>query len=197
MIVASTTTMPRVAPIGPGRLVLVVGPSGAGKDSVIAGAKARCADEAAVVFPRRIVTRSVTADEDHLSASHAGFDDALRGDAFALWWQAHGHKYALPISIDTDIRCGRTVVCNASRGAVNDARARYANVTSVLITARADLLAARLEGRSRDSDGALQDRIERNAMYAEFAADIVIDNSDELEGGVRALTSLIRESGAR
>lgn len=197
MIVASTTTMPNVGPIGPGRLVLVVGPSGAGKDSVIAGAKARCADEPTIVFPRRIVTRSATADEDHLSASHAGFDDALRGDAFALWWQAHGHKYALPISIDTDIRAGRTVVCNASRGIVADARIRYANVTCVLVTARAELLVSRLEGRARDSDGVLEDRVGRNAIYADLSADIVIDNSGALQEAVDALTSGIRDNVAR
>ena len=38
-----TPTLFESEPIGPGRLVLVVGPSGAGKDSVIAGAKALCA----------------------------------------------------------------------------------------------------------------------------------------------------------
>jgi ribose 1,5-bisphosphokinase len=188
-----TAARPKTEPIGPGRLVLVVGPSGAGKDSVIAGAKARCADERAIIFPRRIVTRPPTADEDHLSVSNSGFDDALRGDAFSLWWRAHGLKYALPISVDSDIRCGRTVVCNASRGVVDGARARYLHVMCVLITARAELLAARLEGRSRSSDGSTKDRIERNAMYAEFSADIVIDNSETLEGSVEALISLLRD----
>ena len=182
--------------IGPGRLVLVVGPSGAGKDSVIAGARMRCAKEPNIVFPRRIVTRPVTADEDHLSVSNAGFDDAMRCDAFALWWQAHGLKYGLPISIDTDIRSGRTVVCNASRGVVNNARARYSDVLCALVTARAELLAARLEGRSRHSDGSFMDRIERNAMYAEFSADILIDNSGALEVAVNALTAALSENGA-
>ena len=156
----------------------------------------RCAKEPNIVFPRRIVTRPVTADEDHLSVSNAGFDDAMRCDAFALWWQAHGLKYGLPISIDTDIRSGRTVVCNASRGAVNNARARYSDVLCALVTARAELLVARLEGRSRHSDGSFIDRIERNAMYAEFSADILIDNSGALEVAVNALTAALSENGA-
>lgn len=191
-----TATMPKAEPIGPGRLVLVVGPSGAGKDSVIAWTRVLCAQEPAIVFPRRIVTRPATADEDHISVSQSGFDEALRSEAFALWWQAHGLKYALPISIDADIRCGRTVVCNASRGIAEEARVRYAHVTCVLITARPDLLAARLAGRSRDSDGSHKDRIGRNAMYAAFSADIVIDNSGALEGAVEALTSMLRNNGA-
>ncbi len=192
-----TIPLAQTEPIGPGRLVLVVGPSGAGKDSVLAGAKAICAREPAIVFPRRIVTRPVTADEDHISVSSTGFEDARRGDAFALWWQAHGLKYALPISVDTDIRCGRTVVCNVSRGVIKDARARYLNVTCVLITAGTELLAARLESRARDSDGSLDDRIERNAIYAELSADIVIDNSGALQDAVDTLTSALRGDGAR
>ena len=192
-----TATTPRTDPIGPGRLVLVVGPSGAGKDAVMAGARALCAQERMIVFPRRIVTRPATGAEDHMSVSHSGFDDALRSDAFALWWQAHGLKYALPISMDTDIGSGRTVVCNASRGVVEDARSRYAHVTCVLITARADLLAARLEGRTRGSDGSLKDRIDRNAMYVDFSADIVIANSGALEEAINALMSALRVIDAR
>lgn len=179
--------------IGPGRLVLVVGPSGAGKDSVIAGAKTHCAQEPSIVFPRRIVTRPATADEDHISVSHSGFDDALRCESFALWWQAHGLKYALPISIDMDIRANRTVVCNTSRGIVEDARARYRHVICVLISARADLLAARLAGRSRNTDGSLAGRMERSAKYADLSTDAVIDNSGVLEEAVSALMSLLRD----
>lgn len=184
-------------PIGPGRLVLVVGPSGAGKDSILAGAKAQCAGRSTFIFPRRIVTRPATADENHISVSQSGFDEAMRRGAFALCWQAHGLKYGLPISIDTDIRSGRTVVCNASRGVVESSRLRYRHVTSMLITARADLLAARLIGRSRDSDGLLAERIERNGRYADFSADIVIDNSGALEEAVNVLTAALLHSGAR
>jgi ribose 1,5-bisphosphokinase len=191
------TATSNAEPIGPGRLVLVVGPSGAGKDSILAGAKARCAEDPAIIFPRRIVTRPATADEDHISVSQSGFDEALRNGAFALWWRAHGLKYGLPISIDTNIGCGRTVVCNASRGIVESSRLRYRLVTSVLVTARADLLAARLESRSRNSDGLLAERIERNARYFDFSADIVIDNSGALEDAVNVLTSALLDKGAQ
>ena len=192
MSVALKATVPLADRIGPGRLVLVVGPSGVGKDSVISGAKARCAREPAIIFPRRIVTRPATADEDHISVSQSAFDEALRCDAFALWWQAHGLKYALPTSIDLDIHCGRTVVCNVSRGIVDDARTRYRNVTCVMITAAPDVLMARLSERARDSDGSLDLRLDRNAIYADFTADIAIDNSGVLDEAVGALTSVLQ-----
>ena len=41
----------RITVIGPGRLVLVVGRSGAGKDTLIGLAQAACADDPGVVFP--------------------------------------------------------------------------------------------------------------------------------------------------
>ena len=191
MSAIAAATISNVEPIGPGRMVLVVGPSGAGKDSILAGAKAQCAGRSTVIFPRRIVTRPATADENHISVSQSGFDEAIRSGAFALWWQAHGLKYGLPISIDTDIASGRTVVCNASRGVVESSRSRYRYVTSVLVTARADLLAARLKGRSRDSDDLLAERMERNGRYADFSADIVIDNSGVLEEAVNVLTAAL------
>ena len=60
---------------------------------------------------------------------------------------------------------------------VATARERYANVTCVLITASAEALALRLAARARPSDASLDNRIARNSLYAEFAADFVIDNS--------------------
>src|SRR5690242_10907907 len=120
---------------GPGKLVLVIGPSGAGKDTLLNLARAACADDPTIVFARRVVTREASSAEDNEQMSPAAFHDArARGD-FAIDWEAHGHAYGLPRSIEDDIRAGRTVVANVSRTVVAPLRHSYTNVAVVLITA--------------------------------------------------------------
>lgn len=178
-------------PIGPGRLVLVVGPSGAGKDTVLTAAKTACTGDPDIIIPRRVVTRPVNREEDHDSLGNWAFDTALQNGAFAFWWEAHGLKYAIPLSAEDHVRAGCTVVCNVSRGIVEDLRVRYADVLCVAITAPDDVLAARLASRGRDSDGPLRSRIERNSLYPGFSADAIIDNSGAIEDTVSEFIALL------
>jgi ribose 1,5-bisphosphokinase len=178
--------------IGPGWLVLVVGPSGAGKDTLIDVVRAARRDEASIVFPRRIITRPSSAAEDHDTISNAAFDQAAAGGAFALWWAAHGLKYGIPAAIDDDIRAGRTVVCNVSRTVVGNARTRYANATVVLVTAPQDILAARLRARGRGSDGSVADRVQRSVSPdGELNADVVIENIGAVEPAAGMLLRVV------
>jgi ribose 1,5-bisphosphokinase len=183
---------PVTEPIGPGRLVLIVGPSGAGKDTVLTAAKTACAGDPHIIFPRRVVTRPVNREEDHDSLDDWAFDTARQTGAFAFCWEAHGLKYAVPLSAEDHVRAGRTVVCNVSRGAVERLRGRYANVLCVVITAPDEVLAARLARRGRGSDGSLQARLARNSLYPGFFADTFIDNSGDVEDAVAALLALLR-----
>lgn len=178
--------------IGPGRFVLVVGPSGGGKDTIIAGAKAACGGNQTVVFSRRIVTRAASSAEDHDSLDDAAFERAIKEGAFAIHWQAHGLHYGIPRSANDDIRAGRTVVCNVSRAVVGDVRARYVNVHVVLVTAPAEIIAARLAGRRRASDGPLSERIKRNDAFIDFRADTTIDNAGTPEQAVQRLLAVIK-----
>jgi ribose 1,5-bisphosphokinase len=190
-----TVVPPNPGALGPGRLVLVVGPSGAGKDTLLNGARAACAYDPTVVFPRRVVTRPKSNAEDHDSIDAASFERAASDGAYALWWQAHGNSYGIPASIDRDIRAGRTVVCNASRTIIDVARQRYGFVTVVSITAPEEVLQSRLASRQRSSDGEIAERIERSAKVGGlFAADIVIRNVGRPDGGIRRLIRAIRTS---
>jgi len=182
--------------IGPGRLILVVGPSGAGKDTLIASARAECAHDASVVFPRRVITRAATAFEDHDTISEEMFRRAVGAGAFALWWEAHGLCYGIPGAIDDDIRSGKTVVCNVSRTVVEPTRRRYARVAVVCVTAPRHILESRLAARDRPSDGNLAARAGRDATVGRNVdADFLIHNVGQPGAGIRRLTNVIRDEG--
>ena len=191
----TTLTSPPTTPtnlIGPGRFVLIVGPSGAGKDTLIAGARAACADAANVAFPRRVVTRAISDAEDHDSLDVADFNRAVKDGKFALWWEAHGHKYGIPCSVDVAIRAGGVVVTNVSRAIVSAVRRRYAHVETVLVTAPLEVLTSRLTRRLRGTDGSVIERVKRNDLYNNFRADHVIETTGALELAVQQLLQVIR-----
>jgi ribose 1,5-bisphosphokinase len=181
------------APIGPGALVVVVGPSGAGKDTLLAMARALCADDRRIVFPRRIVTRPPSAAEDHDSVSPFEFDAAIGQGVYAFWWEAHGLKYALSAAIDTELRAGKTVVCNVSRAVVRQLRERCENVTVILVTAPKEVLLARLAARGRESQGDVAGRVDRAVpAIDDLKPDIVIENIGDPHDGASRLAAVLR-----
>lgn len=178
-------------PIGPGRLVLVVGPSGAGKDTLIGLAKTALVDDGEVVFPRRVVTRQASLSEDNEYMVLEDFRRAIgRGD-FAVHWEAHGHCYGLQRSIVDDIRAGRAVVVNVSRTVVEAMRRTYADVVVISITAPPDVLAERLAARTRSSDGRVADRLGRVVDDA-VAPDLTIVNIGRAEDRAAELLQVIK-----
>jgi ribose 1,5-bisphosphokinase len=178
-------------PIGPGKLVLIVGPSGAGKDTLLGVARRICAGDDRIVFPKRTVTRPSSAFEDNLPSTPDAFEAARQRGAFALHWQAHGHSYGIPSTIDDDIRAGKVVIVNVSRTIIAQARARYRNVLVVLVTAPAQVLAERLAARGRASDGNVSERLQRADLDTGLVADVTIDNVGDVETGAYQLLEAI------
>ena len=183
---------PSYAPdaIGPGRLILVVGPSGAGKDTLLGFAKAACAEDAKIVFPRRVVTREASSSEDNIALTTDEFREALARGDFAMHWEAHGHSYGLPRAIDDDIRAGRSVVVNISRTVIEAARRAYANVVVIAITAPPEVLAERIQMRARSTDGNSGQRLSRTVDTA--APDVTILNVGRPEDHARRLVRAIK-----
>jgi ribose 1,5-bisphosphokinase len=145
-----------------GRLVLVVGPSGAGKDSVLRYAMAHFAGDARFVFPRRCVTRAVdVAAEDHDSLDEQTFDERTAHGAFALMWEAHGHKYGVRSDINIELARGCIVAVNVSRTIIAEVAKRYQNAVVVEITADPSMRVARLAARGRETADDIQQRTRR------------------------------------
>jgi len=181
----------RPATIGPGRLILVVGPSGAGKDTLLGLARAACADDSSIVFPRRVVTREASSFEDNEQVSPDAFRQMCNDGDFAVHWEAHGHCYALPCAIDDELRAGRTVVANVSRTVVDAMRRAYADVTVVSITAPAEVLAERLATRARNSDGQIANRLNRAVENEAAVPDVTIMNVGSVEHHAREFVRVI------
>ncbi|MCK1636588.1 phosphonate metabolism protein/1,5-bisphosphokinase (PRPP-forming) PhnN [Bradyrhizobium sp. 157] len=188
-----TTTAPdQTTVIGPGRLILVVGPSGAGKDTLLGLARAACADDRNIVFPRRVITREASASEENEQVSAGTFQEALTRGEYAMHWEAHGHCYALSRAIDDEIRAGRTIVANVSRTVIGAMRRAYADVAVVSITAPPNVLAERLAMRRRSSDGRLEARLSRTVEDAGAAPDVTIVNTGSAEYHARQLVRVIK-----
>lgn len=182
-----------------GSLVLVVGPSGVGKDTLISGARHALENDKRFVFVRRLVTRPSDAEiEDHDSLDRETFRDMEEAGRFALSWDAHNLRYALPLSVDTDLTLGKTVVANVSRHIVPEAIKRYPTSAVVLITAEISCRAERLIRRGRESPDQITARLAReSAPVPSGITPIIIDNSGLLAIGVTAFVMALRTIAAQ
>ncbi|RRH76633.1 phosphonate metabolism protein/1,5-bisphosphokinase (PRPP-forming) PhnN [Falsigemmobacter faecalis] len=168
-------------------LVAVVGPSGAGKDTLM---EAACAGTPGIRAVRRVITRPTKAGgEDFEGISEAEFDRRLSAGDFALTWAAHGLRYGLPKS---ELTGGGTLLFNASRAVLEEAARLWPGLRVVRITAPPEVLAARLAGRGRED---AQDQARRVAR-ASFAlpegirAVTVVNDADPATGLQRFLAAL-------
>ena len=175
-----------------GVLVLVVGPSGAGKDALLAAGRVAYAANARFRFVRRVITRPADAGgETHEAVTEAAF--AARD--FALSWQAHGLAYGIPTDIAADLAAGRVVVANVSRAVIAEAARRFP-VHVIAVTAPPDILAARLAARGREDAADAARRLARTVtLPTAVPVETVANDVSLAEGVARFLAALSRAAG--
>lgn len=171
-----------------GLLVLVVGPSGSGKDTLLAGAAASLRDDPNFVFARRVVTRAA-AHEDHDTATVADFMARQASGDLAITWSAHDLHYGIPAAPLSGLEKGHVVVANVSRSVVPRAEARYPTKT-VEITAPDAMRAARLEQRGRETTPAISARLTRQVSLDSKNVHRIV-NDKTIDAGVTALVDLL------
>jgi phosphonate metabolism protein PhnN/1,5-bisphosphokinase (PRPP-forming) len=176
---------------------MVVGSSGAGKDALIGGARVAFEGDDHFIFVNRHVSRPAHPSEAHVCLSAAALADATAGREYALTWTAHGINYAIPATINDHIRSGRTVVFNASRAIVAEARRGYAQPRVILIDCPAEIRAARMVLRGREAPLELRQRLTRTVEgFNEAWVDIRVDNSCPLQIGIERFIAALRNLGA-
>ncbi|MFU8883743.1 MAG: phosphonate metabolism protein/1,5-bisphosphokinase (PRPP-forming) PhnN [Rhodobacterales bacterium] len=179
-----------------GRIFLIVGPSGAGKDTVIAGTMARLTPEDHVILARRIITRPLHPGgaENHVPVTPAAFARLRAAGAFALDWDSHGLRYGLGVELRAWLAAGMTVIANGSRAALPQARAVFgAALIATEITARPETLAVRLAARGRESAGDIAARLSRTDALLPAPIDLSIPNDDAPDVASGLLLAAIRQ----
>ncbi|WP_259779974.1 phosphonate metabolism protein/1,5-bisphosphokinase (PRPP-forming) PhnN [Aestuariispira ectoiniformans] len=174
-----------------GTLFLVVGPSGAGKDSLIQAAKARLANDSRFVFPPRIITRaSPLPGEDYIHSPQDGFQMAEEGNAFMLHWHTYGHAYGIPGYVSQYLDQGRHVIVNSSRDCITDAIARFSPVIVFDIHVAMPTAFQRLKERGREDEEEIAKRLKRyDHPIPDHATLVTIDNNGPFEASVQAIVS--------
>lgn len=172
-----------------GVLVLVVGPSGSGKDTLLAAAQAELVGDPRVRFVRRVITRAADAGGE----AHEGVtEEEFAARRFALSWRAHGLAYGVPADIEDDIAAGRIVVANVSRTIITEAAKRFP-VYVIEVFAPPCLLALRLSARGREDAAGVARRIARSvSLPATVPACRVLNDATPAEGAARFLAALSR-----
>ncbi len=173
-----------------GTFFLIVGPSGAGKDSLIQGAETALSQNENYVFAKRVITRAPDPErEPHESVTEVEFAKRQKEKAFMLTWRVYGTDYGIPALYDDDLRAGRHVVANVSRGVVGDAVAHFRPASVIQITAPPPILEYRLN--ARDDISHLEERLARTVMLPDGISVNHLLNTKDVETGVGRLVSLL------
>ena len=172
-------------------LVLIVGPSGAGKDTLLDAARAALAGDPRFRFVRRVITRPEgVGSENHEYVDPESFAMRRAVGSYALHWQAHGLSYAIDADIALDLALGRVVVASVSRAVVADAARRFP-VRVIEITAPPEVLAQRLAARAREPAAAIAGRVARQVEIAPGADRVTIVNDRSVAEGAAELVRLL------
>ena len=172
-------------------LILIVGPSGAGKDTLMNGARTALADDPRFRFVRRVITRpGDMGEEAHESVTEQAFELRRAAGDFALTWRAHGLHYGIPADISQDLAQGRVVIANASRAVVAEAASRF-QAAVIEVSASADVLARRLAARGREDAVDVARRLSRAIELPMPVERETLMNDGTIEAGVRKLLAAI------
>lgn len=176
-----------------GRLIAVVGPSGAGKDSVMAGVHQSMPG---VYMVRRVITRAPDLGGEIFDAvSVPEFEDMARHGAFAIHWHAHGLHYGIPISVKYQLNKGTDCLANFSRKALAEANRIFPRLVVLNITAKPETLATRLVARGRETKDEVARRLaETEKPLPDGLHVITLSNDGPLAQTVAAATAHLQSA---
>jgi guanylate kinase len=182
-------------PTGRGMLLVVSAPSGTGKTTVV--------ERLVQIVPDLALSRSYTSrlarpgeqdGVDYNFVSRSRFEEMVAANAFLEWADVFGNLYGTcAVDVERHLETGHDVVLVIDVQGARQVRSRASGTVGVFVMPPSfEVLEQRLRGRSKDSEEAIQRRLqtarEEVAAFAEY--DYVIVN-DELEACVDRLRAIV------
>jgi len=165
------------------KIVLIVGASGVGKDSLIKSIK----DKLKINFVKRYITREPDQNESNYYVDTQAFKLLKEKNFFVSTWQAHENSYGIA---RFDIQDGLNLI-SISRSAIKDFEQEYKDVTTINITVSRDILEQRLKNRGRETKEQIEKRLNRTYKNIEAKNLIEFDNSEVLETSSKSFLQLL------
>lgn len=176
-----------------GHFFLVVGPSGAGKDSLMDGAR-HLLPKDKFIFAKRVITRPPNMPgEDYESCTPASFIERAANGEFVVTWAAHGYQYGLSQTLKQKQAEGWHIIANGSREIIQTLNQAVDNLTVIHVTAPAHVLAQRLAKRGRETNQEINQRMSRNQLANTQGIHVIqINNDTTLDTGISRFVDAIK-----
>jgi guanylate kinase len=186
-----------------GRLIVIAGPSGVGKGSLVE--RLLGLDPGGLARSVSATTRAPRPDEvdgvDYHFVDDPSFDAMVRDDAFLEWADVFaGRRYGTPrAAVEERLHAGGDVVLEIDVQGAGQVRERSPDALLILLAPPSlDDLEVRLRGRGTEDDAAIAERLraaERELAHADRFDHVVVN--DDLERATDEVAAIIEASRTR
>lgn len=182
------------------KLFYIIGPSGAGKDSLIEYIRQRCTSQSGIAVAHRYITRNPDAGgENHVALSKDEFIYRKKSGLFAMDWHRHETHYGIGIEVEHWLLAGMHVVVNGSRSYLPEAEKRFENLCPIFVHVDIKVLRERLLSRGRESVAQIEKRLakarEDESYYLSRDTILKVENNGSLAEAGENLWKLIGSDG--
>lgn len=163
------------------RLIIFIGPSGSGKDTLMVKSRdVLLSEDLNVHIVQRWITRPSDKTEQFKSITEEEFDRCVNANNFALFWKIYGNCYGVPWQeINPYLEKKFVVLLNLSRKELINIKKIYPNCRVVLVEVSSSLAEERIKQRKRDQGIMLDARLKRlqEKVILPFIPDLIIKNN--------------------
>lgn len=180
-----------------GRVFVVAGPSGAGKDTLIREAMKDLDIHLSVSATTRQPRRGEVNGRDYRFICDEDFDRLMAENAFLEWKEVYGRRYGtLKSEVEETVASGTDVILEIDVKGALEVRSRLEDATLVFIMPPSLAeLEARLRGREADQEGEIKTRTDIAPSEIEIGNkefDVIIVNDDIVQAAGELATILGR-----